>query len=161
MMRLRIGFLVALAASCEGSSKDAGVPPSGDYTVTMRVVADDCTPRFEPPSPWDVDVVSKSTDGRVVVNVPLSALPPQTDTDTLAQSNIVLVPAEPQTRKNPRGMDPSCSFKEQRIEVTAVSRGGFTLAITSSYGERPGVCKDTLPAQCTTRVEQVYTLSTP
>ena len=149
-----------MVASCDGSSGAAGVPPSGDYTVTMRVLADDCTPRFEPPSPWDVDVVSKSTDGRVVVNVPLSALPPENDTNTLAQSNIVLVPAEAQTRKSPRSMDAMCTFKEQRIEVSAVSRGGFTLAITSTYGERPGLCKETLPAQCTTRVEQVYALST-
>jgi len=146
---------VVLVAGCQLLT-EGGVPPSGDYTVTVRVIADDCEARYVPPEPWQAEVHRQERKGKVVVNVPLSALPPSNSTNIEAQSNIVLVPPEPQTRERPRGTHPPCLEQEHVIEPTAVSSSGFTLRITAKFGERTPMCKPSLPQHCTTTIEQVF-----
>ena len=102
-------------------------------------------------------MVRTAVDGRVTVHLPLSWSPPESDTEVGYEIDVVLIPAEPQTRRPPRAFEAGCGAEEQRVAPMAVSRTGFTLTIETVYGERSMMCKDTLPEHCTTKVEQVYT----
>lgn len=131
------------------------VPPTGNYEVTVKVVSDDCTPRYAPPPAWQVFVDAKAGAGRAQVNVPLSALPPTTQTRTAARSVFVVMPAAPLTHRNDAI---ACGPASRTFEVIRASREGFTLAISTVYGERAS-CEKEQPAKCTTKIEQVYRLT--
>lgn len=129
------------------------VPPSAVYEVTVKVVADDCAPKYTAPAPWRVRVDGKAEGEVAKVNVPLSAMPPRSDTATAQRSDFVVVPATPVTQKP---SSPVCGMGERTIEVRGASREGFTLAITSVFPARPDGCDAAVPEKCTTKIEQVY-----
>jgi hypothetical protein len=143
------------AAGLRPADGGMDVPPTGLYAVTVKVVADDCTPKYAPPPAWQVRVDGKAEGGRASITVPVSALPPTTTTRTAAHNNFVVMPAAPVTRKNDGAVD--CGPASRTFEVVRASREGFTLAISTVYGER-GTCDASQPAKCTTKIEQVHKL---
>src|SRR6185503_16395573 len=69
-------------------------PPTGTYEITARVISDDCQPAYVPPPPWRSFVVAKAAEGIVKVNAALAAIPPATDVQSSARSDLMLVPAK-------------------------------------------------------------------
>jgi hypothetical protein len=155
MRRWTIGWVVA-AAGCTGVTPGVGTPGSGEYEVTVRVVADSCARKYVPPEPWVVELTIAEEEGRLMARVPLSAVPPTNYTHIAEDYDIALVPATPVTRVRPRSMHVGC-WTEPSIVATGVSRRGFTLALTTTYGEPDRLCRADAPRSCTSTVEQVFT----
>ncbi len=134
------------------------VPPAGTYEVTARVVADDCVPKYVPPQPWRALVHGKAERGLASVNVPVTALPPTSDTSVRQRSDFAVTQAKPLTRYLEAG---TCGPSTRILAIKDASRDGFTLVITSTFGPTLANCTASLPTSCTTTVEHVHVLREP
>src|SRR5262245_49719778 len=89
-LQLEAALLLALVA-CDANSPtetDASpFPPTGSYEVSVRVLADDCTPAYVAPATWRQQVFAAAENGAGKVNIPLSAVPPSTSTRASARSD--------------------------------------------------------------------------
>lgn len=146
-------------ASTEPPDAGSPYPPTGEYSVTARVVSDDCRPAYQAPaSPWSVVVQAGAERGHAKVNVPLAAVPPSSATATHARSDAVIAPRKPVSGTSvPMPACPSYTRK-RTVEVVDASSTRFTIAITVEHGDATA-CSGLWPSKCTTKVEQTFELA--
>lgn len=132
-------------------------PATGMYDVSMRVLADDCTPAYVAPAPWRQQVFAAAENGSAKVNVPLSAVPPSTSKRSAARSDFVMK-ADYTVR---RTMQPAGGCEDLAIDyvytLQRFSPAGFELVVDVAYGDADA-CAATTPTSCSTKVQYDYTL---
>lgn len=147
------------AASTEPTDAGSPYPPTGEYSVTARVVSDDCRPAYQPPTAaWSAVVQAGAERGYAKVNVPLSAVPPSSAVATNARSDAVIAPRKAVTGTTTPS--PACPgyTRKRTVEVVGASSARFTIAITVEHGDA-SACSGVGPSKCTTKVEQSFELA--
>lgn len=132
-------------------------PPTGSYDVSMRVLADDCSPAYVAPPSWRQQVFAAAENGAGKVNIPLSAVPPSTSTRSSARSDFLMETGYTVRRQ----MKPAGGCDALAIDyvytVQKMSPAGFELVVDVEYGDA-GACAATTPTSCSTKVQYDYAL---
>ncbi len=142
------------------TAQDAGspYPPTGEYTVTERVVSDDCRPAYKPPEPWTASVQAGAERKYAKVNVPLVGIP-SSNARTNDRSDAVIEPRK--TVKETVVPFPACKAYTvtRSLDIVEASSKGFKIAVTVEHGDASQCSSTQPPSKCTTKVEQSYALT--
>jgi hypothetical protein len=134
------------------SSAPEGPPPSGYYRYTLRVVADNCTPKLTSFEKKGQMVFARTTSKGLVLNVPILMAP----NGVIARRDVHAEPGG--TYKNLVKTSP-CVTADVRhtLVIKSVSRSLVVLEETSEYLDA-STCTPPGPPACTTRVEIRFAL---
>jgi hypothetical protein len=124
------------------------LPPTGEYDVIARIVADDCATKEPVPQRMKLLVLGRAySDGRIGANMPM----PEG-----ARSDVGIEPRRPVTGKlHPDRACPGYTI-ERTVEITAATHDMIRLLRTDTKGD-PSVCGKPGTA-CATKTEFTYGL---
>ncbi|MBK8714841.1 MAG: hypothetical protein IPN32_08860 [Deltaproteobacteria bacterium] len=142
-----------VAAPTVGTTSSS--PPSGTYSVSTRVVTDDCGVATAS-TQRGLLVAAAAEHGVVRINVPMPTASPGGATTT-ARSDFTLGAAPRVHETTP---DPACpAYTVTRsTELRNAGAEGFEVVATTSYGDA-GACASAAPQRCTTSVIHQFTLT--
>jgi hypothetical protein len=131
------------------------VPPSGTYTVSTRVVADECGTAAASEH-RGLMIAAAVEAGVVTLNVPLPT-GSMSGSPITARSNFTLGHAAGARETSP---EPRCPgyVVTRRTELRNTGALGFDIVATTSYGDA-GECGGAVPQRCTTSLVHHFALT--